>query len=180
MNVLSKIALSAVVVASASAHAAMSYGTSNESQPYVGVLAGQINPQVAGIKDKATAYGVYGGYNFDQNFGAQLEYTGSDNKSYSVDSNRYEYNAKNYGAYGTYRYHFNNTPFYAKGKLGMGSTKVSNKGLTQKSESLYNKTSVAGGVGVGYTPTSNFGVEAGYNYLNGDTKSVTLGAHLAF
>lgn len=134
MNMLSKIALSALVVVSASAHAAMSYGASNVGQPYVGVLAGQIDPQVAGIKDKAIIYGVYGGYNFDQNFGAQVEYTGSDAKSYAVGADKYQYNAKNYGAYGTYRYHINNTPFYAKGKLGMGNTKVDNKGLTQKSE----------------------------------------------
>lgn len=180
MNMLSKVALSALVVVSASAQAAISYGASNAGQPYVGVSVGQITPTVGNIKDKSTAYGIYGGYNFDQNFGVQVEYTGSDTKPYTIGANRYEYNAKNYGAYGTYRYHFNNTPFYAKAKVGMGNTKINDKGITQTSQSLYSKTSLAGGVGVGYTPTNNFGVEAGYNYLNGDSKSVTVGAHLAF
>lgn len=182
MKTLSKIALVGAVasVMTVSASAAMSYGAPNAGEPYVGVKIGQTNPDVLGINEKATGYGVYGGYNFDQNFGAEAEFLGTDTKSYNVGNSKYEYDAKTYGAYGTYRYHFNNTPFYAKGKLGIAKTEIDDKGVNVNYSGTVDKTSLAGGVAVGFKPASNIGIEAGYNYLNQDTTSLTLGAHLSF
>lgn len=177
MKTLSKIALlSASLVLATSAHSAISYGASHAGQPYVGVKVGQID--VDDVSEKAVSYGVYGGYNFDQNFGAEVEFQGSETKDFSVGNAKYEYDAKTYGAYGTYRYHFNNTPFYAKGKLGVAKTEVDVKGTNVGYVYTADKTSVAGGVGLGYQQ-NGFGVEASYSHVN-DANVIGLGAHLAF
>lgn len=181
MKTLSKtlLALSASSLLAVSANAAISYGTSAEAQPYVGVKIGQIDADQ--IDGKNTAYGVYAGYNFDQNFGAEIEYVGSDTKDFNVGARPVEGDVKSYGAYGTYRYNFVNTPFYAKGKLGIAKTEVD---VTSRDAIAYSnksdKTSLAGGVGVGFKPLANVGVEASYNYLSEDANAISLGAHLAF
>ncbi|WFF38933.1 porin family protein [Moraxella nasibovis] len=180
MKTLNKaiLALGASSILAMSANAAITYGSAAAGQPYVGVKVGQID--VDGLPSKATAYGVYGGYNFDQNFGAEVEYVGSETKGYSEGLANYEYDAKTYGAYGTYRYHFNNTPVYAKGKLGIAKTEVEDKGVNVNYTSSSDKTSLAGGVAVGFNATPNFGIEAGYNYLNADASMWGVGAHLKF
>ena len=94
---------------------------------------------------------------------------------------RYEYETKAYGAYGTYRYAFNNMPVYAKGKIGVGATEVKDE---SKDSNLWsaksNTTGLAGGVALGFAPSQNIGLELGYNYLSSDVKGVSLGAHVAF
>lgn len=178
MKTLSKIALATVLSVSAmGANAAINYGA---GQPYVGVKVGQVDTDVMGINKKATNYGVYGGYNFDQNFGVEVEYLGSEDKSYNIGAANYEYNAKTYGAYGTYRYHFANTPVYLKGKLGIAKTEVKDKGINTSWVGAYDQTSFAGGVGVGVKAGNNLAIEAGYNYLNSDVNSWGIGASLAF
>lgn len=180
MKTVSKIMLvTAASVLAVSANAAVSYGASNVGQPYIGVKVGQIDTDIQGAP-KATTYGVYGGYNFDQNFGVELEYQGSETKGYNFNGLNYEYDAKSYGAYGTYRYNFNATPFYAKGKLGIARTELEDKGVGHSYNQSIKDTSLAGGVGLGYAPNQNFGVEAGYSYLSGEANAITLGAHLAF
>ena len=180
MNTMMKsiLAITAATVLATGAQAAVSYGASNVGQPYVGVKFGQID--IDGDAPKLNAYGVYGGYNFDQNFGAELEYLSSEDKDFSVGAGRYEASAKTYGAYGTYRYHFNNTPLYVKGKLGVSKSELEVAGTNVNFRSESDKTSLAGGVGVGFQPNQNFAVEAGYNYLNSDANALSIGAHLAF
>lgn len=173
----SLIALAAGALLTTGAHATISYGASADAQPYVGVKVGQIDADH--INGKLTGYGVYGGYNFDQNFGVEGEFIGSSDKDFTVGTQAREGNVKTYGAYGTYRYNFNNTPFYAKGKLGVAKTDVK---VTSKDGSYSHKddqVGVAGGVGLGYKH-SNFGVEAGYNYLSSDANMLSLGASFAF
>ncbi|WP_350561647.1 porin family protein [Psychrobacter sp. CAL346-MNA-CIBAN-0220] len=167
-------ALAAGSLLSVGAQAAVSYGNGYTGQPYVGVKVGQFDLDVNGA-DKPTAYGVYGGYNFDPNFGVEAEYVGSDDADYY---NNGDIDAKTYGAYGTYRYAFPNTGIYAKGKLGVAKTKVeANTLLTSYSDS---DTSLAGGVGLGYSVNPNFGVEAEYDLLGSDANLMTVGAHLKF
>lgn len=180
MRTLNKtlLALGASSLLAMSASAAVSYGSNGVGQPYVGVKAGQINVNVVGANTKkATAYGVYGGYNFDQNFGVEAEYLGTGDADITTKTRKGKYNAKTYGAYGTYRYQFEGSPIYAKGRLGVAKTEVkSTKGnIALKSD----KTSVVGGVGLGFQPTANFGIEAGYNHLN-SANMWGVGAHLAF
>lgn len=185
MKTLNKalIALTATAVLATGANANVNYGASN-SGAYVGVKAGQFDlDKIEGHKGDLTAYGLYGGYNFDQNFGAEVEFQRADSDKYTVGNAEYELKAKTYGAYGTYRYNFNGSPVYVKGKLGIAKTEVDDKGVSAAS-SLYSdksdKTSMAGGVALGFKPTNNFGIEAGYNYLNENANVWGVGAHLTF
>ncbi|WP_294033763.1 porin family protein [uncultured Moraxella sp.] len=182
MKTLSKalLALSASSVLAMSANAAISYGTSEAAQPYVGVKVGTIDADQ--IDGNVTSYGVYGGYNFDQNFGVEAEYMGSDTKDFNIGATPVEGDVKTYGVYGTYRYNFNNTPIYAKGKLGVAKTEVNVEGRNSSSSinSNTDETGIAGGVALGYKPTANFGVELGYNYLSSDANMAAIGAHFAF
>ena len=169
------LALAAGSLVSMGAQAAVSYGNGYTGQPYVGVKVGQFDLDYAGT-DKPTAYGIYGGYNFDPNFGIEAEYVGSDD----ADFGRFgDVSAKTYGAYGTYRYAFPNTGLYAKGKLGVAKTEVEGKNtLTQNFSD--SDTSLAGGVGLGYSVNPNFSVEAEYDKLGSDVDLMTVGAQLKF
>lgn len=160
------------------AHSAVSYGSTSAGQVYVGAKLGLLDTDVA--NKKTTTYGVYGGYNFDQNFGAEVEYLTTSAKSYNIGSESHEYDAKSFGVYGTYRYHIPNSTVYLKGRLGMAKTEVNSKGVSVISSHTSDKTSVAGGVGIGFKPTQNIGVEAGYNYLNTDTSVLGVGAYVSF
>lgn len=176
------LAASMLALGVVSANAAVSYGTgSNAQQAYVGVKATQLDPKVYQINKKTTGYGVYGGYNYDQNLGVELEFQGSGSKDYIYNGFAYEYDAKAYGAYATYRYGFGDMPVYVKGKLGVGATQIEDKSKGGNWWSAKSsKASVAGGASVGFNPTSNIGVELGYNQLSADARGVSLGAHVAF
>ena len=172
------LALAAGSLVSMGAQAAVSYGNGYTGQPYVGVKVGQFDLDVDGA-DKPTAYGVYGGYNFDPNFGIEAEYVGSDDADYYNG----DIDAKSYGAYGTYRYQFPNTGLYAKGKLGVAKTKVEGNYLSSNSKRntiSKDDTSLAGGVGLGYSVNPNFSVEAEYDKLGSDADLMTVGAQLKF
>ena len=172
------LALAAGSLLSMGAQAAVSYGNGYTGQPYVGVKVGQFDLDVDGA-DKPTAYGVYGGYNFDPNFGIEAEYVGSDDADYYNG----DIDAKSYGAYGTYRYQFPNTGLYAKGKLGVAKTEIEGNFLAKDLErkTLSNSdTSLAGGVGLGYSVNPNFSVEAEYDKLGSDADLMTVGAQLKF
>lgn len=172
------LTLAAGSLLSMGAQAAVSYGNGYTGQPYVGVKVGQFDLDVDGA-DKPTAYGVYGGYNFDPNFGIEAEYVGSDDADYYNG----DIDAKSYGAYGTYRYQFPNTGLYAKGKLGVAKTEIEGnflaKDLERKTLSQ-SDTSLAGGIGLGYSVNPNFSVEAEYDKLGSDADLMTVGAQLKF
>ena len=172
------LALAAGSLLSMGAQAAVSYGNGYTGQPYVGVKVGQFDLDYAGT-DKPTAYGIYGGYNFDPNFGIEAEYVGSDDADYYNG----DIDAKSYGAYGTYRYQFPNTGLYAKGKLGFAKAEID----ASLSDVLGNTVSesdsdsgVAGGIGLGYNFNPSMSVEAEYDYVAEDITLLTLGAHIKF
>lgn len=169
------IALAVGSLVSVGAQAAITYGNGYTGQPYVGVKVGQFDLDQNGTDDP-TAYGIYGGYNFDPNFGVEAEYVGSNDADYGTNG---EVDAKSYGAYGTYRYAFPNTGIYAKGKLGVARTKVEGTD-TLFSNFSDSDTSLAGGVGLGYSVNPNFSVEAEYDKLGSDVDLMTVGAHLKF
>ena len=159
------------------ANAAVTYGNGYTGQPYVGAKIGQFDNDVEG--DDPTAYGVYAGYNFDPNFGMEVEYVGSDDADYYNG----DIDAKTYGAYGTYRYAFPNTGLYAKGKLGLAKTEVEGNYLDENSDRntiSRDDTSIAGGVGLGYAVNPDFSVEAEYDMLGSDADLMTVGAQLKF
>ncbi|MGP9830272.1 porin family protein [Psychrobacter sp. AOP1-A1-60] len=163
------------------AQAATSYSNGYTGQPYVGAKVGQFDLDIDNADDP-TAYGVYGGYNFDSTFGVEAEYVGSDDADYRNG----DLDAKTYGAYGTARYQFPNTGLYAKGKLGVAKTEVEGEGdYTNGAVRVSNSTSdtgIAGGVGLGYSVNPDFGVEAEYSVMDSDVdaKLLTVGAQLKF
>jgi len=180
MKILQKtlLALAAGSLLSVGAQAAVSYGNGYTGQPYVGVKVGQFDLDVNNADDP-TAYGVYGGYNFDPNFGMEVEYVGSDDADYYNG----DIDAKTYGAYGTYRYAFPNTALYAKGKLGIAKTEVEGDYVDSsdvRHSFSEDDTNLAGGIGVGYSVNPDFSVEAEYDMLGSDADLMTVGAHLKF
>lgn len=184
MKILQKtlLAVAAGTLLSVSAQAAVTYGNGYTGQPYVGVKVGQFDIDESGFDDP-TAYGVYAGYNFDPNFGVEVEYVGSDDADIDSDGIRGDFDAKTYGAYGTYRYAFPNTGVYAKGKIGIAKTELKasvrdNFGNSAKASE--SDTGLAGGIGLGYSFNPNMSVEAEYDILDSDVDLLTLGAHLKF
>ena len=69
-----------------------------------------------------------------------------------------------------------------RAKLGIAKTKVdvTGRNATASYSNKSDETNLAGGVGVGFKPLANVGVEASYNYLSEDANAISLGAHLAF
>lgn len=173
------LAVAILAVSAVSANAAVTYGAGTSGQPYAGVKVSQLTVDTIQKGNKATAYGVYAGYQFDPNFGAELEYQGATTKEHTINANRYKLAAKTYGAYGTYKYSFNDAPFYAKGKLGVARTQVSDTPVNTGLAFNRSPTGLAGGVGVGYSE-GNFGVELSYDVPSSQTKAISLGAHLKF
>ena len=174
------IALSVGSLLSVSAQAAVNYA----GQPYVGVKAGKFMVDTDDL-DNPTAYGVYAGYNFDSNFGAEVEYVGSSSTDIDTGTNlvKAEYDLKTYGAYGTYRYQFPNTSLYAKGKLGFAKTEINvsaNNVLGYSGSDSDSDSGVAGGIGLGYNFNPNMSVEAEYDYVAEDVSLLTVGAHFKF
>ena len=181
MNTLQKalIALSVGSLLSVSAQAAVNYA----GQPYVGVKAGKFMVDTDDLDDP-TAYGVYAGYNFDPNFGAEVEYVGSSDTDIDTGSSavKAEYDLKTYGAYGTYRYQFPNTGLYAKGKLGFAKAEINVSASTSgySDSDSDSDSGVAGGIGLGYNVNPNMSIEAEYDYVAEDTTLLTVGAHYKF
>ncbi len=180
MKTLQKTLLALAVgsFVSVGAQAAVTYGNGYTGQPYVGAKIGQFDTDVDG--DDPTAYGIYAGYNFDPNFGMEVEYVGSDDADLDSGFNG-EYDVKTYGAYGTYRYAFPNTALYAKGKLGIAKTELEADFDGGGSDSV-SDTGIAGGVGLGYSINPDFSFEAEYAMMDSDADAslLTLGAHLKF
>ncbi len=174
------LALVAGSLISVSAQAAVNYA----GQPYVGIKAGKFMVDTDGLDDP-TAYGVYAGYNFDSNFGAEVEYVGSSDTDVDTGTNLVdaEYDLKTYGAYGTYRYQFPNTALYAKGKLGFAKVELdlsANDVLGNSASDSDSDSGVAGGIGLGYNFNPNMSVEAEYDYVAEDVTLLTVGAHYKF
>ena len=181
MNTLQKalVALSVGSLLSVSAQAAVNYA----GQPYVGIKAGKFLVDTDDLDDP-TAYGIYVGYNFDPNFGAEIEYVGSSDTDIDTGTSavKAEYDLKTYGAYGTYRYQFPNTGLYAKGKLGFAKAEINVSANTAgySDSDSDSDSGVAGGIGLGYNVNPNMSIEAEYDYVAEDVTLLTIGAHYKF
>ena len=174
------LALVAGSLMSVGAQAAVNYA----GQPYVGIKAGKFMVDTDGLDDP-TAFGVYGGYNFDNNFGAEIEYVGSSDTDFDtgVSGIKGEYDLKTYGAYGTYRYQFPNTSLYAKGKVGFAKAELDaslSDGLGNSVSESDSDSGIAGGIGLGYNFNTNMSVEAEYDYVAEDITLLTVGANFKF
>lgn len=152
-------------------------------QPYIGVKAGQVDVDIDNAStDKATTFGVYGGYNFDPYFGVELEYLTSNDEDATLGGVKGEYDMSTFGAYGTYRYPLPVNGLYAKGKLGIAKTDIdASAGRNGKSiSSSSDETSLAGGLGLGFDVSPNLSVEGEYSMLGSDADLMSIGAHVKF
>lgn len=209
MNFMNKTL--ALLLASAAittgAHAATAYNTNTTTyntnttaanawgypgQAYAGIKVGQLDGDLDNADtDKTTAYGVVLGYQFDPNWGMEGEYVGTDDADVTFKTNagnvKGDYDAKTYGLYGTYTYNFENTPVYAKGRLGIARTEVKGDAdivttnlVKAKYKAESKDTSLAGGLGLGYHAASNVDLEANYDYASSDANLWSIGAKVKF
>lgn len=149
--------------------------------PYVGVKAGKFMVDEDGLDDLNALGGVIG-YQMNPNVGIEAEYNGSKEKSIKLNDFDVDYSFKNYGVYGTYRYDFNNTNLYAKGKLGLAKAEAkatATKGAVSSS-AKESDTGVAGGLGLGYQFTPNIAIEGEYAIITSDVDALTIGAKYQF
>lgn len=173
------IALAAASVVATSASASVGSVLAS-GQPYIGVKVGQVDIDTPTVPE-LTGYGVYGGYEFANNFGVEAEFLGTETENLETTGNaEYEIDAKTYGLYGTYKYNFGSTPFYGKAKLGIAHVSADVNGLNNSTSLETSTTRAAGGLALGFAPTENLNVEAGYSRLANDVSMVGLGAHLKF
>lgn len=187
MKTLNKtlLALLATSAVSVGANAALynNATTGYAGQPYIGIKGGQIMVDDA---DSAAAFGGTIGYQFDPAWGVEADYVGSTDAD--TDTSGLEYNAKTYGAYGTYKYGFVNSPMYVKGKLGVAKSEVEVNAKDSNAGFTADKTGVAGGLGLGYNVSPNMALEASYDilpkaeYEDADTKvdMWSIGANYKF
>lgn len=176
MKVLSVVAVASVLATTANANT-ITYGGTKVNQPYVGAKVARVSDSF----DKTSSFdytgvGVYAGYNFDQNFGAEVEYLATDKKN----GEKFQ----TYGAYGTYRYHFDNSPFYAKAKAGVAKVEAAIDVYAEDLTTVTGKaratdTNFAYGLGAGYQ-AGNIGVEATFSRPHNSVDVVSIGANLAF
>ncbi len=176
MKALTKtlLATAAVAALATSAHAAVDFA----GQPYAGVKIGSMDIDAADAPN-LTSYGVYAGYELNNGFGVEVDYTGTEEKELK-DVDNIEVSAKNYGIYGTYKYNFTNAPVYLKGKLGASKTEVTLKSTLTSDEGTESETRLAGGLGVGYNFTNNISAEVMYNKIHDDVNNYTAGLHIKF
>ncbi|WP_434352929.1 porin family protein [Psychrobacter sp. HD31] len=187
MNTLNKtlLALATGTILATTANAGNHINTNamTMGQPYIGIKAGQFDLDIDNA-DKPTAYGVYGGYNFNNGFGIEAEYVDSEDADIKDGNVKGEYNAKQYGAYGTYRHHFANTGgLYGKAKLGVAKVEAEANYKNGAKKEL-DETGIAGALGLGYDINSNFSIEGEYGMMDAgddvDANLWTIGAHLKF
>lgn len=171
------LALTATAIMATTANAGIN---ATAGQAYVGVKAGQFDADYDNTKtDKATAYGVFGGYQFDPNWGVEAEFVGSDKADVTfANGTKGEFDEKTYGVYGTYTYNFATAPVYAKGKLGIAKTEFDGKSSTTTKKA--SDTGLAYGVGLGYQATQAIALEAEYARPESDTGLWTIGAKFKF
>lgn len=152
-----------------------------DGQAYVGVKAGQLQSKINGANTKnAAAYGVFAGYQLDQNWGAEAEFFGTTKADITSTSNsvtkKGKYDVKSFGLHGTYTYNFDSMPVYAKGKLGIARTTLKGNDIAR----TIKKSGLSYGFGLGYQATPTIAVEADFAKSSKETTVMTIGAKLKF
>lgn len=181
MKLMTAMGAIAIAILASTAHAkeqnTITYNGTKVNQPYVGLKVGRLSDTFEKEGNfNFTGVGVYGGYNFDQHFGAEGEYFVTEKKAWAEGSSE-KSQAQTYGAYGTFRYGFENTPFYAKAKAGVA--KLEERHGDGEAVRRNGDTGFAYGLGAGYQ-TGNIGIEATFNRPHKEVDVVSLGASMAF
>lgn len=166
-------------------NAAMAENT-DASRFSLGLTLGQVDFD---LPKSSFAYGIKGAYQFDENIGIEGQYLATDGKEFTANNRRQDFDGESYGLYGSYKYTLNSSAVYLKPKLGVSRTeldvvKIRDAKLIDASviqeEISDDKTSVSGGLAVGYQMGDKYNFELGYDYLNSDTDTITLGFNYKF
>ena len=144
---------------------------------YVGVNVGSAKIDSPGF-DTTTSFGVLGGYNFNQNFAAEVAYTNFGTKDYPTLPG-VKSDAWSLSGVGSYPI---NEQFSVFAKLGVASTTLEASGVpsTSKSDLTY-------GIGAQFNANKQVGIRLGYDVykvtdgvLTVDQKNTNLGVVFNF
>ncbi len=150
---------------------------------YVGVNAGSASIDVSGTSS-TTSFGVLGGYNFNEYFGAEVAYTNFGSKDYANGSIK----SSAFGVSGVGSFPFNEQ-FSVFAKVGFASTTTD---FTVASgpfagSASFSKSDVTYGIGGQFNVNKQFGIRLGYDvYKLGDSsgtvdqKNTSIGAVFNF
>lgn len=189
MKKLSVLALAALAAVSAPSFAAEGAGAFVRAEAGYSRATTKVVINSSHENDYDNAYGIRGGYYFNQYFGAELGYT-----NYYNDNNRDtgDISAKGYslGLFGKTHFSDKNTGFYVDGRIGLARTSIDAdlpSPALPRTETV--RTRAYAGAGVGYDFNEHFGLDLNYLYhdrvlaqpgneLKFDT--LTLGAEYRF
>ena len=174
------------------AHAAPNDGSIG---PYAGAEIGRTNFSLSSSlpttdSDKSgNALKVFGGYNFDQNFGAEVGYTRfgsfSENATVAGVATKQDGSARSFYGVGTARANLSDS-FGIHGRAGVSFGKVNGTNVLPASDNLMGtKTSLLVGLGADFKLTPNVTLMADYDHygkLSNNVKANTLmfGAKVTF
>jgi len=163
--------------------------------PYAGAEIGRANFSLANTNpvsasDKSgNALSIFGGYNFDPNFGAEVGYTrfGSFSETETIGGVgvKQDGSARSFYGVGTARANLSDS-FGVHGRAGVSFGKVSGTNVLPASDQLTgSKTSLLVGVGADFKLTPNVTLTADYDHygkLSNNVKANTLmfGAKVSF
>lgn len=181
--------LTAGLLITGGAQAAVNYGHTNTAQPYIGAKIGQLDLDKA--DDDAMSYGVYTGVKFPGNVGLEAEYMRTKDDDFAKKhGERKEYQAEMYGLYATYDYLFPSSNLYAKGRVGLSRNEIEIEDKVRGGKNSQHDIGVGGGLGFGYNISPNAAVELAYDWYpkvdNVDgrhdlrSEGITLGANFKF
>lgn len=134
---------------------------------YAGVNAGSTKIDY-GAHESTTGFSLFGGYSFNENFGAEAAYINFGSKDYLLGA--YSAKSSGFSLSGVGSYPFNDQ-FSVFAKLGFASTKLEESllGLTASST----KSDVTWGVGAQFNINNQVGIRAGYDrYKLGNSVTV--------
>lgn len=152
---------------------AMGANAATSNQAYVGVKAGQISLDEASgdSLDDATAYGVYGGYQFTPNLGIEAEYLRTNDTDLQILGQKGEYQLDTLGLFATYKHAFDGSPLFAKGKVGVVRTSGDFELNDFEGKESAKETDIALGAALGYALTPAVDLQGEYQFVTGDTDS---------
>lgn len=126
--------------------------------------------------DYDTAYGIRGGYYFNQYFGVEGGYTRYYNDN-NVDTGDIDAKGYSLGLFGKTHFSDKKTGFYVDGRIGLARTSV-DATLPSLSRTEFVRTRAYAAAGVGYDFNEHFGLDLNYTYH--DRAVVQTGTELKF
>ena len=162
---MKKIAIAAILSAFVAAPAIA-------ADVYLGVNAGQNAIDVSTVKS-STAFGVLGGYTFNENIAAEVAYTDLGSAERTFSPNKLTGNVMSIAAVGSLPL---NKDFSLFAKLGYAQSKIDVPGISEtKSDLTY-------GIGAQYNASKTVGIRLGYDSFKvgttntKDSALITIGA----